>query len=337
MPMDRNSLLPKARPASRRPLQGAFRSTAGRQRLLDLCAVLLFLLLLPYACSLLFGKGDVGEETLAVPRDESSIMVACDTGIGVSRLPLETYVEGALAASIPADCEEETLKAQAIILRTLCMRAYENRQSIDDNTVYARDIGQEYLDMRSREALWEDSYEEKQAKIASAAAQTKGMYMTWEGQIIEPAYFWLSAGKTRNGKEVFGEGYDYLTSVDCSHDIEASGYSSTVTLKEKDFWAAMGVDGSEKITLTRDSAGYVLWVEAAGIHMSGEKFRSLFSLQSACFTISENGGNVTLESKGVGHGLGFCQFEANRRAVQGEDFLALLHVFFEGVEIQKTE
>ena len=77
--------------------------------------------------------------------------------------------------------------------------------------------------MRSREALWEDSYEEKQAKIASAAAQTKGMYMTWEGQIIEPAYFWLSAGKTRNGKEVFGEGYDYLTSVDCSHDIEASG------------------------------------------------------------------------------------------------------------------
>lgn len=74
---------------------------------------------------------------------------------------------------IPADCEEETLKAQAIILRTLCMRAYENRQSIDDNTVYARDIGQEYLDMRSREALWEDSYEEKQAKIASAGGTDK--------------------------------------------------------------------------------------------------------------------------------------------------------------------
>lgn len=44
-----------------------------------------------------------------------------------------------------------------------------------------------------------------------------------------------------------------------------------------------------------------------------------------------------LESRGVGHGLGFCQFEANRRAVQGEDFLALLKDFFNGVEIQKTE
>lgn len=337
MHMDRNSLLPKARSFSRRPLQGAFRSTAGRQRLLDLCAVLLFLLLLPYACSLLFGKGDVGEETLAVPGEESSIMVACETGIGVSRLPLETYVEGALAASIPADCEEETLKAQAVILRTLCMRAYENRNSIDDNLIYARDIGQDYLDIRSRETLWEDAYEEKQAKIASAAAQTRGMYLTWEGQIMEPAYFWLSAGKTRNGNEVFGEGYEYLASVDCSHDIEASGYSSTITLKEKDFWQTLGVDGAEKITLTRDSAGYVLWVEAAGIHMSGEKFRSLFSIQSSCFTISEKEGTVTLESRGVGHGLGFCQYEANRRAVQGEDFLALLKGFFEGVEIQKTE
>ena len=90
----------------------------------------------------------------------------------MSRLRLKPYVEGALAASIPADCEEETLKAQAIILRTLCMRAYENRQSIDDNTVYARDIGQEYLDMRSREALWEAAMKNR-PKIASAAAQTK--------------------------------------------------------------------------------------------------------------------------------------------------------------------
>lgn len=69
--------------------------------------------------------------------------------------------------------------------------------------------------------------------------------------------------------------------------------------------------------------------------MSGEKFRSLFSLNSSCFTISEEQGLVVLESRGVGHGLGFCQFEANRRAVQGEDFLALLKDFFNGVEIQK--
>ena len=67
----------------------------------------------------------------------------------------------------------------------------------------------------------------------------------------------------------------------------------------------MGVDGSEKITLTRDSAGYVLWVEAAGIHMSGEKFRSLFSLQSACFTISENGRKRDARKQGSRPRAGF--------------------------------
>ncbi len=335
--MDRKKLLPKTRPTPRRPFSPAFRNSAGRQRLLDLCAVLLFLLLLPYVCSLFFGKGESGHETVPVFEEEGKFMVACESSAGVSRIPLEVYVEGALAASIPAGCEEETLKAQAVILRTMCMKAYEDRESVEETTISAREIGQDYLDLREREALWGSSAVDNQAKISRAVSETKGMYLTWEGKLIEPAYFWLSAGKTRTGREVLGEGYDYLVGVDCEHDIEAEGYTLRTTIKKNEFWTALGVSKTEKITLTRDSAGYVLWVDAEGIHMSGEKFRSLFSLNSSCFTISEEQGLVVLESRGVGHGLGFCQFEANRRAVQGEDFLALLKDFFNGVEIQKTE
>lgn len=335
--MDRKNSFPKTRPVSRRPFPGSFGNTVRRQRLLDLCAVLLFLLLLPYVCSLLFGKGKSGRETVPVFEEEGKFMIACESGAGVSRIPLEVYVEGALAASIPAGCEEETLKAQAVILRTLCMKAYEDRDTPEETTVSARDIGQVYLDLREREALWGDAAADNQAKISAAVSETKGMYLTWEGKITEPAYFWLSAGKTRNGREVLGEGYDYLVSVDCAHDIEAEGYTMVTTMKESEFLAVLGVQDAEKITLTRDSAGYVLWVDAEGIHMSGEKFRSLFSLKSSCFSISGEKGRVTLESRGVGHGLGFCQYEANRRAVQGEDYLALLKAFFDGVEIQKTE
>lgn len=335
--MDRKKLVLNTRPTPRRPFFPAFRNLAGRQRLLDLCAVLLFLLLLPYVCSLFFGKEKGGHETVPVFEKEGKFMVACESSAGVSKIPLEVYVEGALAASIPADCEEETLKAQAVILRTLCMKAYEDRASIEETTVSAKEIGQDYLDLREREALWGASAADNQAKIARAVSETKGMYLTWEGKIIEPAYFWLSAGKTRNGREVLGQGYDYLVSVDCSHDVEADDYTSAAAIKKKEFWAALGGEESEKITLTRDSAGYVLWVDTEEIHMSGEKFRSLFSLKSACFTISDDKGLIVLESRGVGHGLGFCQYEADRRAVQGEDFLALLKAFFNGVEIQKTE
>ena len=69
--------------------------------------------------------------------------------------------------------------------------------------------------------------------------------------------------------------------------------------------------------------------------MSGESFRNLFGLASSCFTLQEEGEKIRLTSKGIGHGLGFCQNEANRRAAEGEDFLALLTDFFKGAEIQK--
>ena len=59
------------------------------------------------------------------------------------------------------------------------------------------------------------------------------MYMTWKARLLNPPISGSSAGKTRNGKEVFGEGYDYLTSVDCSHDIEASGWQHSHPSKRK--------------------------------------------------------------------------------------------------------
>ena len=149
--------------------------------------------------------------------------------------------------------------------------------------------------------------------------------MTWEGKLIEPAYFWLSAGKTRNGREVLGEGYDYLVSVDCEHDIEAEGYTLRTTIKKNEFWTALGVGETEKITLTRDSAGYVLWVDAEGIHMSGEKFRSLFSLNSSCFTISEEQGLVVLESRGVGHGLSLIHIFPEIMGFPGKG--KIIHIF----------
>ena len=76
----------------------------------------------------------------------------------------------------------------------MCMKAYEDRASVEETTISAREIGQDYLDLREREALWGSSAVDNQAKISRAVSETKGMYLTWEGKLIEPAYFWLSAG-----------------------------------------------------------------------------------------------------------------------------------------------
>lgn len=312
--------------------------TARRQKMRDLCAVLLFLLLLPYACSLLFGKEELIRETVAVPEREG-LTVACQSEAGALLTGLEEYVEGALAASMPAEYEMEALKAQAVILRTLCLKAWEEKSGTQTEgsagIVTAEEVGQRYLDAAQRRQLWGEKYEENQARVEEAVRQTKGMYLTLDGRILEPAYFELSAGKTRDGREVLGEGYEYLASVDCSHDIEAENYTESILVSRERFWEKLGCDSGGRILLTRDSADYVLYVDIGTERMAGESFRDLFGLASSCFSLAEEGSGIRLTSKGVGHGLGFCQHEADRRAGEGEDFMALLSGFFKGAEIRK--
>ena len=333
--MDKN-FIRKKRPGTRTPsvLPGRMERTARRGRMWDLCAVLLFLLLLPYACSLLFG-GKTDRQTVQLPEEEGERMVLLEEHAGEIRLPMEAYVEGALAASISAASEKETLKAQVIILRTLAQKAWEERKDTSVNWVRAEEIGQSYLDMEERRELWGEAFEENQDAIASAVSETQGMVLIKDGNLLEPAYFRLSAGRTRDGLEVLGEGYEYLVSVDCSHDVEDASYSNSVVVEKDAFWDALGSAAEGKVTLVRDSADYVLYVEYGETAISGEAFRSLFGLPSSCFTIKEENGRIVLNSFGVGHGLGFCQSEANRRAKEGEDYLALLKIFFEGAQIQK--
>ncbi len=202
-------------------------------------------------------------------------------------------------------------------------------------------IGQGQIDKilsgkpEERRELWGEAFEENQDAIASAVSETQGMVLIKDGNLLEPAYFRLSAGRTRDGLEVLGEGYEYLVSVDCSHDVEDASYSNSVVVEKDAFWDALGSAAEGKVTLVRDSADYVLYVEYGETAISGEAFRSLFGLPSSCFTIKEENGRIVLNSFGVGHGLGFCQSEANRRAKEGEDYLSLLKNFFEGAQIQK--
>lgn len=88
-----------------------------------------------------------------------------------------------------------------------------------------------------------------------------------------------------------------------------------------------------KIVLERDSAGYVLNVSCGDAVMEGERFRQLFGLASSCFSIREESGKIYLQTKGIGHGLGFDQYQADLLAGQGKTWKELLGTFFEGLDI----
>lgn len=297
-----------------------------------------FLFLLPYTCSSLTGvQSKTAVETLGNVSEKNLIL--WERKNGVWEVPVEEFLVGALAASIPADYEQETLKAQAVILRSICLTEMKEKKSL-----IGEEGQMECLEREARKQLWGTDFAENEERFTKAVRDTAGIILTYQDEKISPPYFRLSAGKTRSGSEIFGEERRaWCHSTECLHDLEAAEYLQEQTVSREDFFKKLAAEGmllpgkGAKLVLTRDSAGYVLSISCDGNSMEGEKFRRLFELPSSCFYLREENGNVILQTKGIGHGLGFNQYSANLMAEAGSDYIELLNFFFAGLSLEKTE
>lgn len=341
--------------------------TVRRKKLQDLLAVLFFLLLLPYTCSAL--SGAMQEETVeTVSMGEGETCILWEKESGVWRIPLEEFLVGALAANMPGEYRDETLKAQAVILRSICMKETE-----EGGTLKKSDSRLECLEEEERRRLWGEDFEENEARFREAVLATDKIVLAYEGNVVDPPYFRLSAGKTRSMAEIRGagggaalsgtegagsggalsgteeDGADetwgklWCQSVECPHDLEADDFLQETRLKRDEFLKKLAAEGmilpknNARIVLTRDSAGYVLFVRCEEDQMEGERFRKLFGLPSSCFYLKEEDGEIVLQTKGIGHGLGFDQYGADLLAAEGKDYVVLLNTFFSGLSLEKME
>lgn len=310
--------------------------------------VLLFLLMIPYLITFLFGNLKEGGtemtslSNLEAESGEDNFYVMNETALGVETIPLELYVADRLARSIDSDFEVETLKAQAVLIRSgLLFSGMES--GVQDNIRNIRVVDEDYGSVQGTERIYE------------AVAQTKGVYLVYENLPVNGSYFAVSNGTTRNGEELRLADYPYLKSVSCSRDFLSSDYASSALYEENEFeriWDQIlplqitekeilenekvsKEKGIDDIQLYRDSAGYVLYLEREGKYVSGEQFREAFSVSSASFHLSKEETKVIITAEGVGHGLGMSQFAANEMAKEGEDYIKILDYFFQDVALKK--
>ena len=202
----------------------------------------------------------------------------------------------------------------------------------------------DYLDLKERKEVWGEDFEENKERFSQAVSDTSGIVLTWEGEAVSPPFFRLSAGKTRSGAEIFGqERIPWCHSVECPHDLESEDFLQETRIGRAEFFRKLSEEGlwlpeeGAKLVLTRDSAGYVMTVSCMDSRMEGERFRALFELPSACFTLEEKEGEILVRTKGMGHGLGFDQYSANVLAGEGKDYVELLDCFFAGLTLEKME
>ena len=67
----------------------------------------------------------------------------------------------------------------------------------------------------------------------------------------------------------------------------------------------------------------------------GTEFRKLLNLRSADFKIAVNGNEISITTKGYGHGVGMSQYGANGMASEGYDCYTILNYYYQGIQFSK--
>lgn len=268
-------------------------------------SLLIIIVLLPLLVTILLQRMHLSEliegmEKTALAAEPSSHQDAEDAVLGI------------VAKEISADSSREAVLAQCVIARTNLYAAWAT------NTAEP-----EALHMDELQKIWGDEFETFYRNLEECVAQTSGEVLVWNGDYIYAAYHAVSAGKTRNMSEMYGEAdMPYLAQTICPEDTRAENYLSVIYLEPEEMKDAK--------VLRRDTAGYVLEVQMGAETYTGEEFRDKYHLPSSCFTLKEQNGKMRIVTKGLGHGLGLSQYTAVHMAEEGRSYQEILEYFYPG-------
>ena len=259
-------------------------------------------------------------------------------GETIENIPLEEYLVGVVSSEVPVYFEEEALKAQAVAARTYALKQIQNRTN-EDYDVTDTTSSQVYKSIDELKNIWQDSFEENYTKIKTAIEKTKGEYLTYDGEVIYAFFFSTSNGKTEDNKDVFGADLPYLKIVDSSFDeSETSNFTTSKEFTLEEFYQLLGIEYNDNLDIkdvVRTDSNRVKSLTVNNNTYSGREFQSKLSLRSNDFTVEKNNENITITTKGYGHGVGMSQYGAKELANNGYKYDEILKHYYQGVEFKK--
>ena len=271
----------------------------------------------------------------------------------VEELDLEEYIMGVVASEVPANFNEEALKAQAIAARTFymnrrnnpCKDAKNKGAEICDTTNC-----QVYMNKEERMAKWSSSEAEiNWNKIQKAVLDTKGQVLTYDNLVLEyPQFFATSSGKTEDAKDVFSIDVPYLKSEESKGEEIAPKYKTTIEIPINEFvnkintkYRTANVKKNNLESLIKiesyTESGSVKEIKIGNETIKGTEFRELFNLNSTNLKFDIEKNIVKINCIGYGHGVGMSQWGANVMAKNGSKYDEILKHYYSGVEIQEIK
>jgi stage II sporulation protein D len=300
------------------------------------------------AQSLTFRADDAGRRTIRVRARQGAIVVngkAYRGAIEVKRkkngnllvindLDLEDYLKGVVAAEVPSDWEMEALKAQSVAARTYAVNQKRNSGKRPYHILATVD-SQMYLGKRS-----------ERERTTQALQETVGQVVLYRGEVIPAFYHSSCGGHTEDALILWGIDAPYLKGVDCDcQQISKYGLwekrfsrGAVVSALRREGFRLRDISSIEIADLT--PAGRVRSVvirHAAGAtSIPADTLRSALGnsqVPSIFFEPELLDGEVVFSGRGLGHGVGLCQWGAKELARQGQDYQAILLHYYPGTTI----
>ncbi|XJZ27122.1 stage II sporulation protein D [Bacillota bacterium Lsc_1132] len=310
------------------------------------------ILVLPFTAEKASGKLGVNvaqaptKNVAAVPNADSGVEVAVyrfSKG-KIEKVQLEDYLVGVVAAEMPADFQEEALKAQALTARTYIV---EQMLTKGDHLGLPKgaDVGdteltQAYLSDDQLRRDWGMDYSWKRKKIVDAVRGTSGQILTYNGKPITATFFSTSNGYTENSEDYWPNVFPYLRSVPSPWDKTSPKFKFEKAFTVGDFEAKLGVHikGNSIGKIVAWTAGKrVAKVDINGKVLTGKEIRDKLDLKSSDFAWVRKGDQIVVTTKGYGHGVGMSQYGANGMAAEGKSYKDIVKYYYQGVEVTSSQ
>ncbi len=269
--------------------------------------------------------------------EQTRIMVLTESG-NVRQMRLGEYLAGVVLAEMPADFQEEALKAQAVVARTYTCKRMENNKHGAAAVCTNSACCQGYRD--PEDYVNSGGKQEAVDKIRLAVTETDGQVLVYGGELIDATYFSCSGGYTEDAVEVWGQDVPYLQSVESPGEEDAPRYSDRIRYTPENFQLLTGVSGEGSVgswfgPVTYTDGGGVDTIKICGETFTGTELRGILGLRSTMFSVSIDDGMIVFETRGFGHRVGMSQYGAQAMAEEGSSYQEILEHYYVGALLKE--
>ena len=261
------------------------------------------------------------------------------------------FLYAVVSCEMPANFENEALKAQAVASYTYFSRLREKAEN-SENTQYDFKVNSEksvnYTTENQLKQKWGKDFDKHYNKVKEAVNSVFGKVITDnENNLILAAYHAMSSGKTEKCCDVFGGDLKYLTDVESPGDRVSKGYQTIKEFRAEDFKSALKDNIKSEFDFAnlpndwigntvRTDSGMVKEIEIGHIKVKGVEIRKIFGLRSSNFSIDYNSerNSFIFTVLGYGHGVGMSQCGAQYMAKQGKKYNEILSWYYPGTNIE---